>query len=532
MPKKLRKITVLIVSGLIAALLLQIQMAFAASPSLVNLESPELGSRGFPSGGDQRKGGESERSEASSWGKRSFPQKNNEEKAVDMLTQQMKQKLKRGTYFLLGIDTQLKNSREEIKLLKDNIHELQNKIRESDVQITDLTSQLENFDRLIEVNKEKIEAIKIQIARQENRILILKDDIQEREKELRENWTSLDHSLTTLYLQTNSFFMNPGGEGNLLAFLASESTTGDILKQHEYLSFLERASQDLAVTIMEQQVMLDKEREELEQKQKISTALQILLKSEQRTLSSAQASKQRLLVETQGRQAIYETLLELSKKEEEQVAQQIERLKENYAFFQTKLDELKKHSGISGIPFPTLEDELLEDANLLKGETPLAWPVSPALGLSALFHDTAYQKALGVAHNAIDIRVIQGSKVKAAQDGVVTKVADNGFAYSYVIIAHPDRILTLYGHLSEILVNEGEIVRQGQTIGFSGGIPGTKGAGWLTTGAHLHFEVFKNWQQVDPLEYVPLEFVPVASLPEKHLKRLEGAVEEKVRRGP
>jgi murein DD-endopeptidase MepM/ murein hydrolase activator NlpD len=490
MPKKLKKNGVLIVSGFVVAVFFQIQMTSAASPSL-----------------------------------------NTEERAVDMVTQQIKQKLKRGTYFLLGIDTQLKNSREEIKLLKDNVHELQNKIRESDVQITDLTSQLENLDRLIEVNREKIEAIKIQIARQENRILILKDDIQEREKELRENLASLDHSLTTLYLQTNSFF-GETGEGNLLAFLASESNTGDILKQHAYLSFLQRASQDLAVTIMEQQQALGKEREELDQKQKISAALQILLQSEQRTLSSAQASKQRLLTETQGRQAIYETLLELSKKEAEQVTLQIERLKENYSFFQTKLDELRKNPGISELPFPTLENELLDEENSLKGEMPLSWPVSPALGLSALFHDTAYQKALGVAHNAIDIRVIQGSKIKAAQDGVVTKVADNGFAYSYIIVAHPDRILTLYGHLSEILVSEGEIVRQGQTIGLSGGIPGTKGAGWLTTGAHLHFEVFKNWQQVDPLEYLPLEFVPVASLPEKYLERLEGTVEEKVRRMP
>ena len=86
--------------------------------------------------------------------------------------------------------------------------------------------------------------------------------------------------------------------------------------------------------------------------------------------------------------------------------------------------------------------------------------------------------------------------------------------------------------MSEILVNEGEIVRRGQTIGLSGGIPGNKGAGWLTTGAHLHFEVFKNFQRVDPLEYLPLEFVPVASLPEKYLKKLTGDEEEKVRRAP
>ena len=73
-------------------------------------------------------------------------------------------------------------------------------------------------------------------------------------------------------------------------------------------------------------------------------------------------------------------------------------------------------------------------------------------------------------------------------------------------------------------------MRQGGVIGLSGGIPGTKGAGWLTTGAHLHFEVFKNWKRADPLEFLPLELVPVTSLPEKYLKILTGQKETKVKR--
>lgn len=454
------------------------------------------------------------------------------EKEVDMLTTQIKQKLKRGTYFVFGIDAKLKNSRDELKLLRNNIREIKNKIGESTVQITDLTSQIENLNRLTAENKEKIQAIRVQIAQQENAILILEGDVRERDKEMQENIDDLENALTAFYLQTNSFFDGNSNRGNLLAFLSSWETTGDVLKEHTYLLFLQQASQDLSEKIRVEQKGLDEKHYQLTRKKNISKDLQTLLTSEERALAQAQASKQRLLEETKGRQAIYETLLELSKKEEEQVSLQIERLKENFDFFQEKLEELKKSPGVTDIVIPDLENGLLDDETILKGETLLAWPVSPALGLSALFHDEAYQKALGVAHNAIDIRIGQGSKVKSAADGVVTKVVDNGFAYSYIIVAHPDNILTLYGHMSEILVNEGEIVRQGQAIGLSGGIPGTKGAGWLTTGAHLHFEVFKNWQHVDPLAYLPLEFVPVSSLPEKYLKKLTGDEEEKVKRMP
>jgi murein DD-endopeptidase MepM/ murein hydrolase activator NlpD len=229
-------------------------------------------------------------------------------------------------------------------------------------------------------------------------------------------------------------------------------------------------------------------------------------------------SKQRLLNETRGKQMIYETLLELSKQEESQVALQISNLQQNFEFFRTKLDEIKNNP--LAAPLPETDFALDEDEKVLSGKAVLAWPVSPSGGISAFYHDESYKAAVGIQHNAVDIRVAQGSRVRAAADGVVTKVAENGFAYSYIIIAHANKIITLYGHMSEMLVSEGEIVRQGQVIGLSGGIPGTKGAGWLTTGAHLHLEVFNNWQHVDPLEYLPLEYLDQANLPEKYLKNM------------
>lgn len=445
----------------------------------------------------------------------------------EALTSQLKKKLKQGAYFLLGIETRLKNSTEELDLLRSNVKSLKEKLKESQTQIGNLTSQLANLDHLIKENEEKIRAGNLQIAAYQNAIEITKTDIRERENLLRKQMQGLNQALTAFYLQNNTFFSVENGAPRLLAFLSEEKDIGNILKENQELDYFRRATQDLAQGIIQNQWELDEKREQLKEKKEKQNKLQTLLMREKRTLLATQQSRQRLLTETQGRQLIYKSLLDISKKEEEQVQVQIERLKENYAFFETKLAELKNNP--RGMVFKMQDEDKEENFRILRGSETLAWPVNPGLGLSATFHDNAYQAALGVIHNAIDIRLAQGSKVKAAADGVVTKVADNGFAYSYIIIAHAENLLTLYGHMSDILVTEGEIVRQGQTIGLSGGIPGTKGAGWLTTGAHLHFEVFKNWQHVDPLEYLPLEYVPVASLPEKYLKKLIGE-EEKIKR--
>jgi murein DD-endopeptidase MepM/ murein hydrolase activator NlpD len=132
----------------------------------------------------------------------------------------------------------------------------------------------------------------------------------------------------------------------------------------------------------------------------------------------------------------------------------------------------------------------------------LLWPIEPLLGISAHFDDDGYAERFGFEHGAIDIPAPQGSTVFAPADGIVAKVTDNGYGFSSVTLEHDDGLATLYGHVSAFLVAEGQRVNAGEPIAISGGQPGTKGAGRLTTGAHLHFEVYLDGKKVDPLEYL------------------------------
>lgn len=132
----------------------------------------------------------------------------------------------------------------------------------------------------------------------------------------------------------------------------------------------------------------------------------------------------------------------------------------------------------------------------------IIWPVEPVYGISALFQDEDYEKIFGLPHNAIDIPALQSTPIGAADDGVVETVVDNGMGYSYITVRH-DGYATLYGHISAFMVEEGQAVSQGDIIALSGGMPGTKGAGHLTTGPHVHFELITGEGNINPLPFLP-----------------------------
>ncbi|UFX83280.1 murein hydrolase activator EnvC family protein [Candidatus Absconditicoccus praedator] len=137
-----------------------------------------------------------------------------------------------------------------------------------------------------------------------------------------------------------------------------------------------------------------------------------------------------------------------------------------------------------------------------------SWPVLPVERFSAFFEDDDYKEVHGTDHNAIDVVVEQGTEVYAPANGVVYKVVNqDGPGLNWFVMAHKHGYITVYLHMQDIFVQKGDYVDRGELIGLTGGTPGTRGAGLLSSGPHLHFEVIQDGEYIDPLEVLDLSVV-------------------------
>lgn len=105
-------------------------------------------------------------------------------------------------------------------------------------------------------------------------------------------------------------------------------------------------------------------------------------------------------------------------------------------------------------------------------------------------------------HSGIDFSANLGTEAYATGDGVVYDVERNEWGYgNMVILDHGYGYKTRYAHLQKPAVRKGQKVKRGQVIGYIG-------ATGKATGVHLHYEVLKNDDQIDPINFFYQDLTP------------------------
>lgn len=371
------------------------------------------------------------------------------------------------------LNQQIADRKEKIKQLEDTINNYKKNIEEKRLEAVSLKNQLSILDNRRAQTEADIKLTNERISQAKLEIEALQLSIEDKEASIAKQKKIIAKIVRNIHAEDQK---------NYLEILLTSETFADFYNQAKYL---ESVYTDLGQSVKNLRVAkedLDEKKAQVEAKKKTYEELKVELENKQKDVIDQSNIKQNLLSATHSSELKYRTLLESLRKQYQAIEGEV----------RTYEDQVRKK----------LEDmERFQDLGDSIGV--LGWPVSSRYITSA-FHDPDYPYRRVFEHSGIDLRAAQGSPVKAAAAGYVARAKRCSLSscYSYVLLVHTGNLSTVYGHLSSISVSEDEFVSKGDIIGYSGGTPGTVGAGPFVTGPHLHFETRANGIPVNPIGYL------------------------------
>ncbi len=385
-----------------------------------------------------------------------------------------------GGNFIESFDPEIQRLKDEIQGSQDQIEELQKqqKTYEDNLQIkrqqiNTLKNQMGILDDSIAKLVLEVQTTELQIEQSNLEIQNIQLQIGHKEEEIRNQQSKIARVLNTLNKSSR--------KRNNLEVLVLEGNLGGFFNELNQLQSLENTLSTELLGLKELREELQIKEENLEKRKDQLTNLHDKLMGNQEKLLADQYVKGTLLNSTKGQEQNYQNLLAQVKAEQNRIEAEIQNL---------EIEARRR---------------LLETEGVLPSDDAFIWPIA-SRKITAYFHDPDYPFRYIFEHPAIDIGdTPQGTPIRAARSGYVATVrfTPGSSSYGYILLVHPGGLSTVYGHISRPYVEEDSFVVQGEVIALSGGAPGTSGAGSLTTGPHLHFEVRLNGIPVNPLNYLP-----------------------------
>lgn len=354
----------------------------------------------------------------------------------------------------------IKGELSEITNLKNQVQKELNSVRgdltKAKEQLTWIQAQITLTEQEIDVSQRLLEQYDLKIERKIEEIAALEEQEAQQYEEFYSHVRWLEETGSVSYL---SILFKASSFSELLDYVV---LIADIME------YSNRIIKDLEAT----QAELREVREDLE------------LSREEQAMAQKNLQEQKASLEQTRLEA--ESLYEEIKDTESELAAEAKKLAETE---KEVAAELKK-----------AEELYAAQIAALKASKEWYWPLPGIYYISSVFGGR-YHPITGKWHNhgGTDIPAAGGTKIYAAQDGVVTTVSKNkNSSYGwYCIITHANGRATLYAHMrSKAVVKEGQTVSKGDLVGYVG----TTGS---STGNHLHFELRINGEKSNVLLLYP-----------------------------
>jgi murein DD-endopeptidase MepM/ murein hydrolase activator NlpD len=381
---------------------------------------------------------------------------------------------------------------EEADDLKKLADDLNGSIQRKRTEIEQIRSQMAAYQKAIEEKRKETATVQSEMELLENRIAKTELDIEANELEIDATGLEIEQLQGQIREKTVKIMnqremisefiraLHKTDQRTAIDLFLTERTLSDFFNDVQFLQESQRELKAALDTVQALKADLEKRETEEQAKKKHLEEIQAKLSQDRDALSEQKTAKATLAEQLRLSETRYR--YELS-----QLQKEVQNINADIVAIERKLRK-------------TLDVERLR--RISGSATGWGWPVDPARGITAFFHDPDYPYRHVFEHPAIDIRAAQGTPVRASRGGYVARAKNAGMGYSYVMLVHDGGFSTVYGHVSRLVAQEDTYVEKGDIIAYSGGTPGTPGAGNLTTGPHLHFEVRLDGIPVNPLNYL------------------------------
>ncbi len=349
---------------------------------------------------------------------------------------------------------QLKQQQQQLDQQRSQIQKEREKVQRQERSAQkDLTGIRQN----IQVTTSQIQTTEAQLSNANRVLKKLEIDLGNAEKSYQQRQSSTISRLQFLQRQQ-------GSSG--WAVLLQSQNLNDFLDRRFRLKQIYRADRETLSELKTESEKVDRQRQQVEQ-QKNNIALIAQQLMAQKSQFEQQATYQKEVVD---RLRTNRRALEAAEAQLEKDSQSIGEL------IQKRIAEERAKNGI--VILGTGQFNLPSDAPITSG---FGYRMHPILG---------YQRF----HAGVDFGADYGSPILAADRGVVIFAGWYGGYGNAVILDHGNGITTMYAHAQQLYVSEGQTVERGKAIAATGSTG-------LSTGPHLHFEVRKDGEPVDPMTY-------------------------------
>jgi murein DD-endopeptidase MepM/ murein hydrolase activator NlpD len=176
-----------------------------------------------------------------------------------------------------------------------------------------------------------------------------------------------------------------------------------------------------------------------------------------------------------------------------QLAEALGRLERQYEQVRSMLGADRGQDDASGLWLPPIGASTGEPAaDSLHASLPRAWPLT-----QRGFVTREHLAAVPGEHPGLDIAIAEGSYVRAAGAGIVVAAGEDTVYGKFVRLRHGDGFESMYAHASQVFVSVDESVEQHEVIALSGNTG-------RSTAPHLHFEIRKDGEPIDPRSMIEL----------------------------